>query len=48
MKKANAQNSWPDKSRVLSEFLKGLLAQGAVGVPELEDMVLMIVVQRRR
>jgi hypothetical protein len=38
MKKANAQNSRRNKSPVLTEFLKGLLAQGAVGVPELEDM----------
>src|SRR5437870_1289188 len=38
MKKANAQNSRLNKSQVLTEFLKGLLAQGPVGVPELEDM----------
>ena len=38
MKKANAQNSRPNKSQVLTEFLKGLLAQGPVGVPEIEDM----------
>jgi hypothetical protein len=38
MKKANAQNSLPNKSQVLTEFLKGLLAKGPVGVPEIEDM----------
>src|SRR5438445_6080905 len=38
MKKANAQNPRPNKSQVVTEFLKGLLAQGPVGVPELEDM----------
>src|SRR6266566_10048101 len=38
MKKANGQNSRPNKSQAVTEFLKGLLAQGAVGVPELEHM----------
>jgi hypothetical protein len=38
MKKANAQNSRPNKSEAITEFLKGLLAQGPVGVPEIEDM----------
>src|SRR5947209_265533 len=38
MKKANAQKLRPNKSQVLTEFLKDLLAQGPVGVPEIEDM----------
>ena len=38
MKKANAQKLRPNKSQVVTEFLKGLLAQGPVGVPEIEDM----------
>jgi hypothetical protein len=38
MKKANAQNSRPNKSEAITEFLKGLLAQGPVGVPKIEDV----------
>src|SRR5438046_2469888 len=38
MKKSKAQNSGANKSQVLTEFLKGLLAKGPIGVHEIEDM----------
>jgi hypothetical protein len=38
MKRANALKRSSKKSKAVTEFLRGILARGAVGVPEIEEM----------